>query len=96
MKDSIRRKSTTFFMLVINRNCMFRDYGVKSFKKIYSRLNRPEKKYFKLFIYLNALTPENLNEYAVKWTAYPYIQISNNTEKIRIKNFVGGKTITSP
>lgn len=42
MKDSIRRKSTTFFMLVINRNCMFGDYGVKSFKKIYSRFNRPD------------------------------------------------------
>ena len=45
---------------------------------------------------MNALTPENLNEYAVKWTAYLYIQICNNTEKIRIKNFVGGETITSP
>ncbi|MBE5318196.1 hypothetical protein IM793_03420 [Pedobacter sp. MR2016-19] len=96
MKDSIMRKSITFFMLVTNRDCMFGDYGVKSFKKIYDRLNHSEKQHFKLFIYLNALTPENLNEYAVKWAAYPYVQIFDNTEKIRTKNFVAGETISSP
>lgn len=89
-------KSITFFMLVTNRDCMFGDYGVKSFEKIYKRLKHSEKQHFKLFIYLNALTPENLNEYAVKWAAYPYVQIFDNTEKIRTKNFVAGETITSP
>lgn len=40
-----------------------------------------EKQHPKLFIYLNVLIPRNLSEYAVNWTAYPYIQICNNTEK---------------
>ena len=52
-----------------------------------------EKQHPKLFIYLNVLAPGNLSEYAVNWTEYPYIQICNDTEKIRIKNFGGVKRL---
>lgn len=89
-------KTITFFMLVTNNDCLFANYAVKSFYKIYNRLSDTQKNKFTLFIYLNNLNQENKLQYIKKWDSLPYTTIYDNYEKLKTLNLKAGEIITSP
>lgn len=90
------RMSITFFMLVTDNDCMFANYGIKSFEKIFKKLVEADKKCFTLLIYLNNLSSDSKSKYVSKWLEYTFVKICDNEEKIKSKKFVLGETIISP
>lgn len=89
-------RSITFFMLVTERDCIFANYGIKSFEKIYKKLIETDKKYFTLLVYLNNLSSNSKLKYVDKWLKYPFVIVFDNEDKIKLKKFVSGETIISP
>jgi hypothetical protein len=84
-------RSVTLFMLVTDRDCVFADYAVRSYGKLAGA-----DADFVLFVYLNCLSKENVERYAGRWRSYPYVEVFDNTEKVRATPLYPGQEMTSP
>lgn len=93
---SLQNKSITFFMLVTNQDCIFAKFGVRSFEKIYTKLNAKQRSLFKVYVYLNNISDENRRRYLKSWNNIPYLILFDNKEKIADKIFTAGEIILSP
>lgn len=87
--------SITLFMLVTNNDCMFGNYAVNSFEKIYNKLDSESKEKFVLYVYLNSLTTENKKKYVQQWQKLPYVTCFDNSTKEGIANLKAGDRIIS-
>lgn len=85
----------TLFMLVTERDCVFADYAVASFAKVYDRCQAPGSR-FVLFVYLNCLSAASKARYAKRWAAYPYVTLFDNAERTAGRTLVPGEDIVSP
>jgi len=89
-------KSITFLMLVTDKDCMFGDYAIKSFNKIYKQLKENERSNFTVFIYLNNVNKNHKARYLPEWSKLPYTSVFDNTEKIKLAKPKAGEIIVSP
>lgn len=96
MKNVLTTKSITFFMLITNRDCMFGNYAIKSFEKIYKKLSVDAKEKFTLYIYLNNLTEQNKKKYVPEWRKLAYVHCFDNSIKEGVENLKAGEIIVSP
>ena len=85
--------SVTLFMLVTDRDCVFADYAVRSYGTLVGPDGDPD---FVLFVYLNCLSRENVERYAGRWGSYPYVEVFDNTEKVRGTPLYPGQEMVSP
>lgn len=89
------RKLIVFFMLVTDKDVLIADYSIKSYGKIYNNKALPAD-HFTLFIYSNSLSDQNKETFYRKWKEYPYVEIFDNTEKVKSEKFTKLEAVRSP
>lgn len=85
----------TLFMLVTERDCMFADYAIESYGKIFRSPDYPPE-HFILHVYLNCLSPQSKDTYVPRWSSYPYVQLFDNAAKVAGQSLTPGEGIVSP
>lgn len=85
----------TLFMLVTERDCMFADYAIESYGKIFRASERPPD-HFVLYVYLNCLSQQSKDAYFPRWASYPYVQLFDNAARVEGLDLYPGQEIVSP
>ena len=70
-------------MPVTDKDVLVANYAVKSYKKIYGLKSKWGGANFILYIYANCLSQKAKDKYFPIWNSYSYVEIYDNTEKVK-------------